>query len=498
MLRKLLITTLVVIILTSSLSQRIYVNATDAYLDTDKDEISLGEELTIRVAEPDANLDSRSIDRIPLNQVLITTNKFDETSLDKVLAITGIRASQSSLRETGFNTGVFEVTLENINSKLVNRGSQIKIIYLDNTPSGGGSPVRIQKVVQVVEAKIAIAIVFDRKEYSPFDQVEVKLIAQMYNVNRNKIDTLNTPTGNRVTVTTASGQTFYPPMFETGVNTGVFVGKVQLTSDQHEKSGDLVVTSGDRISVSVVIVPGFTVSDFATITTTMGGIAFDKSEYSIGDTMKVIVTDPDENRDPNVMDTLEVCIWSNTDIEGIKLLLGEQGNSSGVFEGMLILSSESSTDKNLRVSDSDVLVVLYKDLTVPSLTKTLETKGLFATARIGSATGMMVSNPLVLDQNDRSVSSVKVGNDTTIKASVTNARATKEPFVYAIHIKDDGGFTSQLSFVTGTLEAYQSIGIGHNWTPDAKGKYTIEVLLWSSLTEPSVLSPVKKTVIVAD
>jgi hypothetical protein len=168
MLRKLLITALVVIILTSSLSQRIYVNATDAYLDTDKDEISLGEELTIRVAEPDANLDSRSIDRIPLNQVLITTNKFDETPLDKVLAITGIRASQSSLRETGFNTGVFEVTLENINSKLVNRGSQIKIIYLDNTPSGSGSPVRIQKVVQVVEAKIAIAIVFDRKEYSPF------------------------------------------------------------------------------------------------------------------------------------------------------------------------------------------------------------------------------------------------------------------------------------------------------------------------------------------
>ncbi|MGH9910425.1 MAG: hypothetical protein ACRD32_07265, partial [Nitrososphaerales archaeon] len=69
MLRKLLITTLVVTILTSSLSQHIYVNATDAYLDTDKDEISLGEELTIRVAEPDANLDSRSIDRIPLNQV---------------------------------------------------------------------------------------------------------------------------------------------------------------------------------------------------------------------------------------------------------------------------------------------------------------------------------------------------------------------------------------------------------------------------------------------
>ncbi len=494
MLRKLLITTLVVTILTSSLSQHIYVNATDAYLDTDKDEISLGEELTIRVAEPDANLDSRSIDRIPLNQVLITTNKFDETPLDKVLAITGIRASQSSLRETGFNTGVFEVTLENINSKLVNRGSQIKIIYLDNTPSGSGSPVRIQKVVQVVEAKIAI--VFDRKEYSPFDQVEVKLMAQMYNVNRNKIDTLNTPTGNRVTVTTASGQTFYPTMFETGVNTGVFVGKVQLTPDQHEKSGDLVVTSGDRISVSVVIVPGFTVSDFATITTTMGSIAFDKSEYSIGDTVKVAVTDPDENRDPNVTDTLEVRIWSNTDIEGIKLPLREQGNSSGMFEGMLTLSSESSTDKNLRVSDSDVLVVLYKDLTIPSLTKTLETKDLFTTAKIGSTTGMIVSNPLVLDQNDHSVSNVEAGNITTIKASVTNARAAKEPFVYAIHIKDAGGFTSQLSFVTGTLEAYQSIGIGHNWTPDTAGKYTIEVLLWSSLTEPSVLSPVKKTAII--
>lgn len=250
--------------------------------------------------------------------------------------------------------------------------------------------------------------------------------------------------------------------------------------------------------MSVVIVPGFTVSDFATITTTMGSIAFDRSEYSIGDTVKVTVIDPDENRNPNVMDILEVRVWSNTDIEGLKLPFQEQGNSSGVFEGRFTLSSESSMDKNLRVSDSDVLVASYKDRTVPSLTKTLETKDLFATARIGSATGMMVSNPLVLDQNDRSVSSVEVGNDTTIKASITNARATKELFVYAIHIKDDEGFTSQLSFVTGTLEAYQSIGVGHNWTPDAKGKYTVEVLLWSSLTEPSVLSPVKKTVIVAN
>ncbi|MFQ5940407.1 MAG: hypothetical protein ACE5KA_01745 [Nitrososphaerales archaeon] len=495
MLRKLLFATLAVTILTSGLSQPISINAVGAFLDTDKDEISLGEDLTIRLAEPDANIDSRSIDRIPLDTIFMHTDKFDETPLTTILSQTGIRASQSFLRETGFNTGIFEVTLESINSKLANRGSLIKIIYFDNTASGGSSPVRIQKTIPVVESKIAI--VFDRTEYSPYDQMEVKLIAQTFNFDRTKVDTLNAQSGTRVAVTTTSGQTYYPTMFETGISTGVFIGKVQLTPNEIEKNGDLIVIDGDIVRATVLILPGFKVSDLAMISSVLGSIVFDRQEYSAGDAVKVIVADRDENRDLDVIDSIHVRIWSNSDIEGIDLELQETGKSSGLFEASLALSQERSGDKSLFVSPSDVIVVVYKDVTIPSVSKNIVTKDLFATASIGSITrGIMISRPLLVDQNDNDISSVEERTQTIIQTSITNVQADEEAFVYVVHIIDDDGFTSKISFATGTLEPYQSISIGRQWTPDKEGAYTIRVFAWNSLTDPSVFSPVKKTTIV--
>lgn len=490
---KLLAAVFTAVLVTSGLAQPVHVNAATAYIETDKEEISLGEDLTIRLAEPDANIDSRSIDRISLSKLFITTNKFDETPLDEVLARTGIRPSQSFLRETGFNTGVFEVTLQSINSRLVDRGSQIRIIYFDETPSGGGSPVRVQTVVQVVES--TIAVMFDKKEYSLFDEIEIRLIAPMFNVNRNKIDTLNTPTGSRVAVTTASGQTFYPPMFETDVNTGVFVGKVRLTPDQHEKEGDLIVTSGDRIVVSVVIVPGFAVSAEATVAATLGSISFGRSEYSIGDTVEVAVIDPDENRDSSIFDTVRVRAWSNTDIEGIQLVLHETGPATGIFTGSFSLSQESSTDNSIMVSEDDVLVALYSDRTVP-LTNVTH-RDLFATATIGPIRpSIVVSNPTVMDENDMGVDTIEAGTKVTLQSSITNAKDMEEAFVYIIHVRDSDGFTSQIYFVRGTLDPYQSISVGRHWTPVNEGTYTIEVFTWDSLVDPVVLSPVKRTLVI--
>ncbi|MGH9876818.1 MAG: hypothetical protein ACRD5H_04215, partial [Nitrososphaerales archaeon] len=65
--------------------------AVAAFVETDTDEIFLGQDLTIRIAEPDANFDSRSMERLPFTIISITTNKFDEESLDRVLDKTGIR-----------------------------------------------------------------------------------------------------------------------------------------------------------------------------------------------------------------------------------------------------------------------------------------------------------------------------------------------------------------------------------------------------------------------
>ncbi len=488
--KKLLVLTATIALLASGMSNvNVYdARAETATLDTDKDEISLGQDLTIILNEPDANIDSRTVDKIPLSRILLITDKFDETPLDKVLEVTGIEASQLNLRETGPNTGIFEVTLQSINSKLADRNSEITIVYFDNTPSGGGPPVRVEKVVNVTEASIAVK--FSKHEYTPFDTVEVTLIAQMFNINRNKIDTINTPGGGKVAITTDSGQIYYPPMFETGVNTGVFVGKIKLTSDPDSKKGDLVVNGGDRIRVIVTIVPGFELSDSAVITTTLGKISFDRSSYATGDTVKVIVTDPDENRDPAMIDTVQVRVWSSTDIDGMTLTLHETGASSGAFEGKFMPGGRSNG--TLYVSDNDMIFAEYRDRTVPSLTKPF-TKDVFASTKIGSPPNadILISEPSLVDQNGTYIQNVEVGKLIAVQSSLTNSRAETHQFVYITDIKDRDGFTVELAFVTGTLESYQSLKVGRSWVPDHPGKYTVEVFVWDSITKPSKLSPVK-------
>jgi hypothetical protein len=241
------------------------INNVVARLDTDKDEVSLGNDLTIMLFEPDANIDSRSIDEIPFSVLLISSDKFDETPLDEVIDVTDIRTSYSSLRETAFNSGVFKVTLESINSKLADRNSQIRITFFDDTSPGSG-PIRIEKAVSVVPGKISIAL--DKNEYSPFDEAKIELVAQSFNADRNKIDVLE----GKVIVSASSGQSFSPTMTETGTSTGVFVGKVELTADQDEKLGDLLVKGGESIRVSAGIFPGIDVTALARITAPVGSM----------------------------------------------------------------------------------------------------------------------------------------------------------------------------------------------------------------------------------
>ena len=489
--KQLLVLVSVTVLFASVISQAFVFNAeaVAAFVETDKDEIFLGQDLTIRIAEPDANFDSRSMERLSFSVITITTNKFDEEPLDKVLDKTGIRATQSSLIETGFNTGVFEVTLESINDSLVTRGHDIRIVYIDNTPSGGSSPTRIETIVHV--GKASISVTFDKNEYSQFDTVELTVVAQMFNVNRNKIDTLNTPTGGSIAVIAPSGQKYFPPMFESGINTGTFIGKIRLTSDPDYKEGDLVVQSGDRIKVTAAIILGIEASDSASITTRLGSISFDRSDYEIGDTVNLIVIDPDENKNSDVIDTVQVRVWSGTDTDGILLTLHEMGLFSGTFEGKFTLGG--ITNQTLQVSENDIMFAKYNDRTVPSLTQPAS-KDLFVSARIGSMfhTDVLVSEPSLYDQDGNELKSFRSGSIVAVQSSLTNSLAEKQLFVYITHVKDADGFTVQLSFVKGSFEPFQSLKVAQSWIPDVAGKYTVEVLVWDSIEEPSPLSPINK------
>ncbi|MFB5609358.1 MAG: hypothetical protein ACE5Q5_03950 [Nitrosarchaeum sp.] len=104
----------------------------------------IGHEFTVRIYEPDANLDSKENDRISLNKLEYR----GKGGIRTTLANSAFDANSSYLIETGKNTNTFEVKIKiprYIDGKLVDIGDWYEIRYIDSsTPSGTDEKIVLQ------------------------------------------------------------------------------------------------------------------------------------------------------------------------------------------------------------------------------------------------------------------------------------------------------------------------------------------------------------------
>lgn len=84
---------------------------------------------------------------------------------------------------------------------------------------------------------------------------------------------------------------------------------------------------------------------------------------------------------------------------------------------------------------------------------------------------------------------VPLNKQVQIAADVTNGQDRDQPFAYIVQVKDQNGVVVQLSWLTGTLTAGQSLSPAQSWTPAISGSYTAEIFVWQSVTNPDALSP---------
>ena len=105
----------------------------------------IGHEFVLRLYEPDANRDSRDVDKIPLGSLEFRS----EGGIRASLASPEFDANSRYLLETGPNTGVFEVEIEiprQIGGKTVHIGDEYEIRYIDrSTPSETDERVVLKK-----------------------------------------------------------------------------------------------------------------------------------------------------------------------------------------------------------------------------------------------------------------------------------------------------------------------------------------------------------------
>jgi len=126
-------------------SKSIPLSQTYAQIQTsDGGKTRIGHEFTVRIYEPDANLDSRDVDRIQLSRMEYRGEGGIRTTLDNPV----FDANASALRETGENTGMFEIIIKiprTIDGDTVHIGDWYEIRYVDvSTPSNSSEEIKLR------------------------------------------------------------------------------------------------------------------------------------------------------------------------------------------------------------------------------------------------------------------------------------------------------------------------------------------------------------------
>ena len=207
----------------------------NAVLQSDKSVYVIGQDALITLIEPDLNLDSGTVDSVDLARIA-----WDSDAADTNLKNGDFGAVPQSLRETGDNTGIFQVVIT-IPSELsdddvsddetLERGESITLTYNDRSPSGANTVGDDDRDVElnIKTSDFGATVELDQNVYTWTDKVFITVVASDYNFDSNIVDEIGSEDKGEITVRTRGADLEQYRLAETGPDTGVFTGELVLT-----------------------------------------------------------------------------------------------------------------------------------------------------------------------------------------------------------------------------------------------------------------------------
>ena len=484
----------------------------NAVLQSDKSTYVIGQDALITLIEPDRNLDSDNVDSVDLTRIVWDSDAA-ETDLDN----NAFNAVPQSLRETGLDTGIFQVVItipEEIGTdNTLERGESITLTYEDRGPSGADVVGEDEREVDLLikTSNFGATIELDQNVYTWTDKVFVTIVASDYNFDSNIIDEIGLDGDGEITIRTRADSLKEYRLAETGPDTGVFTGEVTLVGNDKAldeggpdgmttkmdgagpTNGRLATNDDDGLSVSFEYASGESLVASALIRWNVGEVQWLEASYAATGSGIVRVIDPDMNINPDAVDSLEIVVYSETFVGGIELTVTETQEASGIFEGTAEFDpNQASQGHRLQVTEGDIVTAVYDDETLPrpDVGDSLE---ISATTLIGSIVPPLerapASNPAIVDAFGNSLASVSVDQQVQITADLTSGQDRDQDFAYLVQIQNEDGVTVALSWITGTIGAGATFSPSQSWTPDATGSYTATIFVWESVSNPTALSP---------
>ena len=486
----------------------------NAVLQSDKSTYVIGQDALITLIEPDLNLDSGTVDSVDLVRIA-----WDSDAADTNLKNGDFGAVPQSLRETGDNTGIFQVVItipselsddDASSDETLARGESITLTYNDRSPSGANTVGDDDRDVElnIKTSDFGATVELDQNVYTWTDKVFITIVASDYNFDSNIVDEIGSEDKGEITVRTRGADLEQYRLAETGPDTGVFTGELVLTGQADEiddgpsglttpsdgagpTNGLLEAKSSDGLSVSFDFSDGQApIVASALIRWNVGEVQWLEASYAATGSGIVRVIDPDMNINPDAVDNLDLVVYSETFLGGIDLTVTETQESSGIFEGTVEFDPETASQGHrLQVTEGDIITAAYDDVTTPD-GDDLE---ITATTLIGSIVPPLerapASNPAIVDAFGNSLASVSVDQQVQITADLTSGQDRDQDFAYLVQIQDEDGVTIALSWITGTLGAGATFSPSQSWTPSETGSYTATIFVWESVSNPTALSP---------
>ena len=494
-------------------------------LQTDKSVYVIGSDMLLILIEPDLNLDSDTAETIDLDLIEWDSDAATITmgNLGGTENAAAFDPEPSDLRETGDNTGIFQVVIEiprALGGSELERGEKIDLEYTDHGPSGADytGDENEDITATVFTSNFGATISLDQRVYTWTDKVYVTITAPDHNFDSNLIDEIGDGVdADPLRISTRSDSLSNYKLVETGTNTGIFSGEVTLTGFHYNADGDgrtgtngvdtnprvggagptggfLPTSDDDGITVSYEYTEDNTVIGTALVRWNVAEVTWLASSYPAAGSGVIRIIDPDLNLNPESIDNFNIDIWSDTDAGGVDVTVTETNEATGIFEGTVFFTlSDQSSGHRIRVSEGDTVTASYSDNTLPDPYSAGDDLNVLTTTIIGTITPPLervgVSNLGTVDAIGNSLSSVSVNQQVQIQASLTNSQDRSQSFAYLVQIQDANGVTVALSWLNSELSASQSLNTAQSWIPNSSGSYTAQVFVWEGVSNPTALAP---------
>ena len=361
----------------------------------------------------------------------------------------------------------------------------------------------------------------DKPSYSWTEKIKMTIIAPSWNTDKHVIDSIGDTTSHPIKISSSEKSLDSYRFTETDTNTGIFTAEIILTGFLHDVDGDgnfdtVPRTSGNgptggfleserdsAVTISFEFADGIVLTESFPITWNVGAIKFENEILLLAEPFNVHLIDRDMNLNPELIDTVSIDVFSDSDVAGIKIDAIETGEDTGYFVAEAFLSNKQSSNGNrLFALAGDTIIAQYDDYTLPKPNSISDKMELLISSttdlKIPPAERLINSDLFLADNSGNETNSFNSGGQIQIVGSVTNPQDFAQKFVYLFQVKDYTNSVIHLSWIQSQISPMQGLELSQSWIPTNPGHYTVESFVWNSIEDPMALSHVISTSIVVE